>query len=84
MFPDAGQRLHWGFPDPSAHTGTREERMEKVRSSTQEGVRVVAACPAHEPPRVEDRLDCASAVEISDPDNPRPLRDSTDDTDGCG
>lgn len=31
MFPGAGQRLHWGFPDPSTLTGTREERMESVR-----------------------------------------------------
>jgi arsenate reductase len=31
IFPGAGQRLHWGFPDPSALTGTREQCMEGVR-----------------------------------------------------
>ena len=31
VFPSAAQRLHWGFPDPSALTGTREERMAGVR-----------------------------------------------------
>lgn len=25
IFPSATQRLHWGFPDPSALSGTREE-----------------------------------------------------------
>ncbi len=31
VFPGAAQRLHWGFPDPSALTGTHERRMERVR-----------------------------------------------------
>lgn len=31
MFPGAGQRLHWGFPDPSTLPGTHEERMVEVR-----------------------------------------------------
>jgi arsenate reductase len=31
MFPGGGQRLHWGFPDPSALTGTHDERMARVR-----------------------------------------------------
>lgn len=31
MFPGSGQRLHWGFPDPSTLTGTHEERMDRVR-----------------------------------------------------
>ncbi len=31
VFPGAGQRLHWSFPDPSALTGTTEERMAGVR-----------------------------------------------------
>ena len=31
VFPGGGQRLHWGFPDPSALTGTPEERMVRVR-----------------------------------------------------
>ncbi len=29
--PGSGQRLHWGFPDPSALTGTHEQRMDQVR-----------------------------------------------------
>lgn len=32
IFPGITNRLHWGFPDPSALTGTREERLEKVRN----------------------------------------------------
>jgi arsenate reductase len=31
IFSGGGERLHWGFPDPSALTGTREERMPRVR-----------------------------------------------------
>jgi arsenate reductase len=31
VFPGGGQRLHWGFPDPSALTGTHEDKMERVR-----------------------------------------------------
>lgn len=31
MFPGAGQRLHWGFPDPSTLTGTRKDRIKIVR-----------------------------------------------------
>ena len=31
IFPGGGERLHWGFPDPSALTGTHEERMVNVR-----------------------------------------------------
>ncbi len=31
IFPGGGKRLHWGFPDPSALTGTREQRMAGVR-----------------------------------------------------
>jgi arsenate reductase len=36
MFPGRGtnanaQRLHWGFPDPSALTGTDEERLAGIR-----------------------------------------------------
>ncbi len=31
IFPGGGQRLHWGFPDPSALTGTREARLQRVR-----------------------------------------------------
>lgn len=31
IFPGVTQRLHWSFPDPSALTGTREERLEGTR-----------------------------------------------------
>ena len=31
LFPGKTQRLHWGFPDPSAATGTEEERMAVFR-----------------------------------------------------
>jgi arsenate reductase len=31
VFPGAGQRLHWGFDDPSGFTGSREERLAKTR-----------------------------------------------------
>ncbi|MCA9401699.1 MAG: arsenate reductase ArsC, partial [Candidatus Omnitrophica bacterium] len=31
-FPGPAQRLHWGFPDPSAFDGDREVRLEKTRT----------------------------------------------------
>lgn len=31
IFPGVTQRLHWGFPDPSALQGTWEERLEATR-----------------------------------------------------
>ncbi|MEC9492529.1 arsenate reductase ArsC [Flexistipes sp.] len=31
IFPGFSERLHWPFPDPSAATGSEEERLEKVR-----------------------------------------------------
>lgn len=31
IFVGITQRLHWGFPDPSALTGTEEEKMVEVR-----------------------------------------------------
>ena len=31
IFPGVTQRLHWSFPDPSALTGTHEERLEGTR-----------------------------------------------------
>lgn len=31
IFPGRSERLHWPFPDPSAFTGTDEEKMAKVR-----------------------------------------------------
>jgi arsenate reductase len=31
VFPGVAKRLHWGFPDPSALTGTKAEKLVKVR-----------------------------------------------------
>jgi arsenate reductase len=31
IFPGAAQQLHWGFADPSVLTGTREQRIDRVR-----------------------------------------------------
>ena len=31
IFPGVSQRLNWSFPDPSAVTGTHDERMNRVR-----------------------------------------------------
>jgi arsenate reductase len=31
LFPGDGQRLHWGYEDPSAVEGTEEERLEAFR-----------------------------------------------------
>ncbi len=31
FFPGGGERLHWGFPDPSTLAGTKEERLARVR-----------------------------------------------------
>lgn len=31
IFPGTGRRLHWGFPDPAAFTGSEEEKMAQVR-----------------------------------------------------
>ncbi len=31
MFPGKHERLHWGFPDPSAITGTDEEKLAGIR-----------------------------------------------------
>ena len=31
IFPGDGKKLHWGFPDPSALTGSREEQLARVR-----------------------------------------------------
>ncbi len=31
VFPGHGKKLHWGFPDPSALSGSREEKLERVR-----------------------------------------------------
>ncbi len=32
VFPGGGQRLHWGFPDPSNLSGNEEEIMEHTRN----------------------------------------------------
>jgi len=31
VFPGKGQRLHWGFDDPSSFTGSNEEKLVKTR-----------------------------------------------------
>jgi len=31
MFPGRGERIHWGFDDPSGFQGAAEEKMEKTR-----------------------------------------------------
>jgi arsenate reductase len=31
VFPGKGERRHWEFPDPSAFTGSREERLARTR-----------------------------------------------------
>ena len=31
IFPGAGQRRHWSFPDPAALQGSDEEKLEQVR-----------------------------------------------------
>jgi arsenate reductase len=32
IFPGNSKRLHWSFPDPSKLTGTKEEKLSKIRS----------------------------------------------------
>lgn len=31
VFPGSGQRLHWGFPDPSRFEGNDTEKLQRVR-----------------------------------------------------
>ena len=31
VFPGTGERLHWGFADPSSFQGSREDRIAKTR-----------------------------------------------------
>ena len=31
VFPGYAQKLHWSFPDPSALTGSREEKLKEIR-----------------------------------------------------
>ncbi|MDQ3199033.1 MAG: arsenate reductase ArsC [Verrucomicrobiota bacterium] len=52
IFPGPANRLHWGFPDPSALTGSREEKLIKVREIRDEIRQKIEAwceevCPAH-------------------------------------
>jgi len=39
FFPNAANRLHWSFPDPSAATGSHEERLAVFRE-VRDGIRV--------------------------------------------
>jgi len=42
IFPGAGKRLHWSFPDPALLTGTLEEKMNairKIRSDIRSAIR---------------------------------------------
>ncbi len=32
VFPGAGNRMHWGFPDPSSFQGTHDERLAGTRT----------------------------------------------------
>lgn len=32
VFPGVGERLHWGFPDPSVLTGSHDDRLAAVRT----------------------------------------------------
>ncbi len=50
IFPGPTRRLHWGFPDPSALTGSREAKLEGVREIRDEIRRKIKewcteACP---------------------------------------
>jgi len=31
VFPGGGERLHWGFPDPSAFEGSHDEKLQETR-----------------------------------------------------
>lgn len=31
VFPGSGQRLHWGFVDPSKFEGSKEEKLDQIR-----------------------------------------------------
>jgi len=33
IFPGPAMRMHWSFPDPSALTGTHDEKLNEVRRS---------------------------------------------------
>jgi arsenate reductase len=36
IFPGGTQRIHWGFEDPSAATGTDEQRLDAFRNAREE------------------------------------------------
>jgi arsenate reductase len=45
VFPGISERLHWGFPDPSALSGTMEEQMAAVRKIRDDiKNRIIAYC----------------------------------------
>lgn len=53
IYPGVAERLHWVFPDPSALTGTHDEKLARVRE-IREAIRakVEALCEVHcEPAR---------------------------------
>jgi arsenate reductase len=31
LFPGAGKKIHWGFPDPSALQGSHDEKLQETR-----------------------------------------------------
>jgi len=49
VFPGDGQKLHWGFDDPSSLKGTWDERLEKtrkIRDQIKQKIEVfIAQCP---------------------------------------
>jgi len=50
VFPGIAERLHWGFPDPSALSGANEERMAAVRKIRDDiKNRILAYCSARFP-----------------------------------
>lgn len=59
IFPGITKRLHWGFPDPSAIEGTREQKLERtrqIRDMIKE--RVEAWCEAVCPPKAGSACGC--------------------------
>lgn len=53
VFPGPAERLHWSFPDPSALTGSHEQRLAQVRAIRDDIRRAIqdwcgAACGAGE------------------------------------
>ena len=49
-FPDDPTRIHWGFADPSAVTGTEEERLRafrRIRDEIKRRVQLFVALPVH-------------------------------------